>query len=326
MRTELTDDPGAFRARDWNHLVDADPEGTFFHTPQYLKTWWEEFGQGGKLLLAFVADGDEPVAVCGFDRRGDRLTFLGGFDVTDYMGPVGAPGAEDRVAKELVRAVTALEGWTRADLAGLPSEGRWLPALETAAAEAGLGPERGDDGVMPRLDLPPTFEEYEAGLPPKLRHEMRRKARRLEREAGGYELVPTTRQNLTVHVDRFVELHRSSEGPKGKFMYAGMELFFRHLADDFVDEGTFRLTFLRAAGELVAGAIAFRHKDAVYLYNSAFDHRFRQLSPGMVLVAELIRGAIEEGLSRFDMLKGDLEYKYRFGAVPRPVVRLALGR
>jgi hypothetical protein len=44
----------------------------------------------------------------------------------------------------------------------------------------------------------------------------------------------------------------------------------------------------------------------------------------MALVAELIRSAIEEGCRGLDMLKGDLPYKYRFGARPRGVARLRL--
>jgi CelD/BcsL family acetyltransferase involved in cellulose biosynthesis len=46
----------------------------------------------------------------------------------------------------------------------------------------------------------------------------------------------------------------------------------------------------------------------------------------MVLVAEDIRLAIEEGCTRFDLLKGDYAYKYRFGAVPKRVRRLVVSR
>jgi CelD/BcsL family acetyltransferase involved in cellulose biosynthesis len=49
-------------------------------------------------------------------------------------------------------------------------------------------------------------------------------------------------------------------------------------------------------------------------------------SPGMVLVAEDIRIAIEAGCSAFDMLKGDYAYKYRFGAAPRAIRRLIVRR
>jgi hypothetical protein len=46
----------------------------------------------------------------------------------------------------------------------------------------------------------------------------------------------------------------------------------------------------------------------------------------MVLVAEDIRIAIEGGCSGFDMLKGEYDYKYRFGAHPRSIKRLAISR
>jgi CelD/BcsL family acetyltransferase involved in cellulose biosynthesis len=121
-------------------------------------------------------------------------------------------------------------------------------------------------------------------------------------------------------------MHRASEGPKGKFMVPGMEIFFRRLAETFLPERIFRLAFLEAGGRRMAGAIAFRFGVTTYLYNSAFDRSRRELSPGMVLTADLIERAIAEGCDRFDLLKGDLAYKYRFGARPRRVRRLILRR
>jgi len=123
-----------------------------------------------------------------------------------------------------------------------------------------------------------------------------------------------------------VALHRSSEGPKGKFMEPGMEIFFRRLGEAFLEAGTFVLTFLEIRGKKLAGTIGFQYEDRFLLYNSAFDHRWKHLSPGMVLVGEDIRVAIEAGCEGFDMLKGDYAYKYRFGAKPRRVRRLVIGR
>jgi CelD/BcsL family acetyltransferase involved in cellulose biosynthesis len=80
------------------------------------------------------------------------------------------------------------------------------------------------------------------------------------------------------------------------------------------------------AGERIAGTIGFRHEGTFFLYNSAFDRAWQHLSPGMVLVAEDIRIAIEAGCSGFDLLKGDYAYKYRFGAHPRLVRRLVIER
>ena len=58
----------------------------------------------------------------------------------------------------------------------------------------------------------------------------------------------------------------------------------------------------------------------------AFDRSLEHWSPGMVLVGEDIRLAIEAGCTGFDMLKGDYAYKYRFGATGRAVRRIAIER
>jgi CelD/BcsL family acetyltransferase involved in cellulose biosynthesis len=177
------------------------------------------------------------------------------------------------------------------------------------------------------MSLPGSFEEYLAALPSKLRHEIKRKARRLEAEVGPWHLCLATRETLDADLDRFVELHRSSEGPKGVFMQPGMEIFFRRLGEAFVPRGVFNLTFIETADHAkLAGTIGFRFEGTYSLYNSAFDHAYQAAAPGMVLVAEDVRIAIEAGCSTFDLLKGDYAYKYRFGASPRPIKRLVITR
>jgi CelD/BcsL family acetyltransferase involved in cellulose biosynthesis len=325
MTVEWIEDPTAFVSRDWTGLVEADPEGTFFHTPRYLKLYWEEFGAPG-LHIALVHLGADPVAAAAMDVHDDVATWLGGFEVTDYMGPVGLPGSTEAAAKELMAALAGRDDWTTADLAGLPGGGRWLTALSEAAPAAGLECRTADDGVSLELALSGSFDDYLARLPGKLRHEMRRKDRRLREAFPDVHLADASPVTVARDLDRFVQLHRSSGGEKGRFMVPGMELFFRRLADELLDEGTFRLAFLEAGGVKVAGAVGFRFGERFLLYNSAYDHGQARLSPGMVLVAELIHGAIDEGLRTFDLLKGDLGYKYRFGARPRRIARLRLRR
>ncbi len=330
MRVVFSEDGRDFVRRDWSDLVAADPAATFFHTPAYLKLYWEEFGERPEhLLLAFAEEGDgTQVGAVAFERIGRTLRFLGGTEVTDYMGPVAAPGTEDAFAKELLAALVARDDWDDADLRGLPEDRPWLGRLREAARAVGLAAEVADDrdGIAPYLPLPGSFDEYLAGLPGKLRHEIRRKARRLEKEVGPPRISRATEATLAEHLDRFVALHRGSEGPKGVFMKPGMEIFFRRLGEALLPRGIFNLTFLKVGEIGVAGTIGFRFEGCYYLYNSAFDRAWRHLSPGMVMVGEVIRIAIESGCSALDLLKGDYEYKYRFGAYPRRIRRLVLRR
>jgi CelD/BcsL family acetyltransferase involved in cellulose biosynthesis len=325
VAVERTGDPTAFSSRDWTTLVEGDPEGTLFHTPRFLKLYWEEFG-AGTLDLAFVQDGEDLLAAAAFEVRDGLLAWLGGFDVTDYMGPVGLAAARDRSAKELLGALAGRDDWDRADLAGLPGEGSWLPALRSAAEDVGLVAEVAEDDVAPLLQLRASYQEYLGGLPGKLRHEIRRKDRRLDEAFPDLRVVDSTADTVSRDLDLFVDMHRRSEGAKGRFMVPGTELFFRRLADEFLEEGTFRLALLETGQECLAGAIGFRDRDRFLLYNSAYDHDRSRVAPGMVLVARLIASAIEEGRRELDFLKGDLPYKYRFGAHPRRVARLRLSR
>jgi CelD/BcsL family acetyltransferase involved in cellulose biosynthesis len=329
MEIVFSDDGRDFVRRDWSNLVTADPAGTFFHTPQFLKLYWEEFVEGQEqLLLAFAEEDGTQVGAVAFERTDTRLRFLGGTEVTDYMGPVALPEAAGGFAKELLAALDGRDDWSEADLRGLPEDRQWLQRLAEASAAQGFHVEVADDvnGIAPFLPLPGSYDEYLKGLPPKLRHEIRRKARKLEAEAGPYRICLAHAHTLGEYLDRFVELHKRSDGPKGVFLQPGMEIFFRRLGEEFLPRGIFNLTFIEVGEEKVAGTIGFRFEGIYYLYNSAFDRSWRHLSPGMVLVAEDIRIAIEGGCSGFDMLKGEYGYKYRFGAYPRHIKRLAISR
>ncbi len=329
MRIVVSEDPRDFTRRDWTDLVRADPAGTFFHQPRYLKLYWEEFGETPEhLLLAFAEDDDRQIGAVAFERVGDTLRFLGGTEVTDYMGPVALPEHREEVAAALWPALLELDGWRSADLRGLAEDRDWVALLRDGAEQAGLGvmEDADQNGVAPFLELPDTWDGYLGGLPSKLRHEIKRKAKKLEAETGPFRIVTADEETVVPMLDRFVELHRTSEGPKGVFMVPHMEIFFRRLGEAFCADGVFRLTMIEVAGELAAGTIGFAFDRTTYLYNSAFDRKWGVLAPGMVLVAEDIRLAIEDGCEGFDLLKGDYQYKYRFGSVPRRVRRLVVTR
>ena len=63
------------------------------------------------------------------------------------------------------------------------------------------------DGVAPILALPATWDAYLEELPAKLRHEIRRKAKKLEAEGGPFRIVTAGTEDVAKLLDRFVELH-----------------------------------------------------------------------------------------------------------------------
>ncbi len=117
-----------------------------------------------------------------------------------------------------------------------------------------------------------------------------------------------------------------SEGPKGVFMVPGMEIFFRRLGQTFCERGVFRLSFIRVRGRARRRHDRIRFDGHLLALQLRVRPQWQQLAPGMVLVAEDVKQAIEEGCAVFDFLKGDYTYKYRFGARKRLVKRLLVSR
>jgi CelD/BcsL family acetyltransferase involved in cellulose biosynthesis len=177
----------------------------------------------------------------------------------------------------------------------------------------------------PVLALPKTWDEYLGRLSGKDRHELRRKMRRLERELPG---VTVRAHGETAGWDeamsRFLTLHRLSKVGKARFMDERMERFFRSATTRLAAAGWARLWFLEFEGAAVAAFLCLEYAGSVGLYNSGFDPARAQLAPGIVLLAHLIRDAIERGFPVFDFLRGEEPYKYGFGPSPEDVLEVRI--
>ncbi|MFN2615022.1 MAG: GNAT family N-acetyltransferase [Actinomycetota bacterium] len=329
MDIHVRRDPETIQALtdDWCALWDRDLSASLFQRPEYLGIWLTEFGADRNPCFIEIRDGGELRGLAALSVDADGvLRFLGDHDVTDYFGPLAAPDDHDAVADAVVEAIARVDGWERAELLGLGVDTGWDGAIARAAKAAGLSVDERAQDVCPRVALGGTYDDYLASLDGKLRHEIKRKARKLEREAGSYTVRMVTGEDLHEDMELFFDMHRSSEGPKGHFLHWGMSGFFILLARTFAKKGWLRLTFLEQGGRTVAGVFSFAARGIWNVYNSAFDQSMRELAPGMVLMAETIKLAADEGSTVFDLLRGDEPYKYRFGARDVALRALSLGR
>jgi CelD/BcsL family acetyltransferase involved in cellulose biosynthesis len=323
MDVRIHEEIGAINdlAAGWRALADEDPSSTVFQEPDFVFEWWEEFGAYRQLALMEIGD-DELRGIAPMSLEpGGVLMFSGEPSITDYGGPISRPADRDAVAACVVEAALRLSGVTRLELHGLASDSGWPEALGRAAKASGLNVTESAEAVCPRASIPGTYEDFLATLSGKQRHEIRRKARRLE-NVGPWTVRVAEEASLDGDLDAFFKMHLSSDGPKGKFLDAGMISFFRRFAHALARRGALRLVTLDVAGQAMATIYGWMEHGVWSVYNSAYDHAQRALSPGMVLVAETIRLAAEEGCHTLDFLRGVEEYKYRFGAVDLPVILL----
>ena len=71
--------------------------------------------------------------------------------------------------------------------------------------------------------------------------------------------------------------------------------------------------------------LGFAYNGQFLLYNSGFDPtQFNHLGTGTLLTAHTIQVAIANQNLADDFLRGDEEYKFRFGATSKPVFDISL--
>ncbi len=341
MRIEWLDDDDAFERLEpeWNDLLHQGVSDTLFLTWEFQTAWWKHLGSGrlclitvreddGKLLgiLPLFWDPSPNGRIGETAGAGATLSLIGCIDVSDYLDVIAARGETGRVYPALVEALVRPDfpAWEHVQLCTLPASSPTNVQLKLQAQACGLKTEWRLHDVSPRIDLPATWDEYLASLDKKQRHEIRRKLRRTEESGARWRMVQS-QEELEGAMADFIELHRKSQPGKHLSMDARMKGFFVEMARALQARDWLQLEFLEVEGERAAGILSFVYNNEVLVYNSGYDPvKFGHLSPGITLFAHSIQEAIESGRKAYDFLRGDEEYKYRFGARNENVYELHL--
>ena len=331
LEVDLDCDERCFELPHWRELLARDPNRHIFATPEWNRVWWDEFGPGKDLFILTMRRGDETIALVPLYRKHDGnfkiLRFLGGIDLTDYLGPICSLEDRDQVADALVDwlARTPVE-WDAFDAHNMPVPFGFSDYLVEKADRHGFDFKLEQEETTAIMPLPADWETYLESLEAKERRELKRKRRRLIREVPDATFRSTTEETLEEDLKLFVEMHRGAEGHKGHFMRPEIATFFERLARSFMPLGWLRLDFLEIGGRPVASTFGFEQDNTFYLYNSAYEPDFARLSPGVVLVSRLVESAIDKELKWFDFLRGPERYKYQLGAQAVPLNNVTFAR
>src|SRR6202165_1503860 len=320
-------DPAAFAALrgDWEDLEQRAAEDNIFLTYVWQHSWWNDLGEGQLDIVTFRDHGRlVGLAPTYQDTVGGfpAVRFGGGLEVSDYLGMLVEPGYENAVGRAFLAHCLEYPGLV-IDFHFLRSDGVTLRLLTSAARDMDRRVILEDEEVSPRIDLPGGWERYLATLSKKNRHELRRKRRRLE-DAGGWTLDETGGETLGHDLEVFFDLHSKSSRAKHDFLTDEVKQFFRHICGHLKEAGWLSLRPLQHQGRPLAAVLGFVYGGNLLLYNSGYDPAANALSPGLVIMSEEVRLAIEAGLSEVDFLRGDEKYKYDLGARPRQLVHLTV--
>lgn len=333
MRLEYHTDAAAFEKLTpiWNDLHRRSETATLFNSPTWCEIWWRHFGTPGTLHLMTVrTDGGDLVGVAPMYNTVEdepRLRFVGGVDVSDYLDVLAAPGYERSVLEAL------FTGWADSvcsctiDLHAVPAASPTRDIVLEVASDFDMDVTVDEEDVCPVITLPDSWDEYLQTLDSKDRHELRRKLRKAGQDALITWHTVEHPHQIQADLPTFFELHMASGPDKAEFMTPQMQAFFEEMSVALAEKGWLRLAFLLVNGRPAATDLLFDVGGEILVYNSGFHPTvFEHLSPGWMLHGYLIEHAIALGRHRFDFLRGDENYKFRFGAKPEPIYHLKVAR
>ena len=319
-------------AAEWDALLAHSLTDAPFLRFEYLRDWWQTLGGGewpqAELSVVTAREGGQLVGIAPLFHAVNRdglsaLLLLGSIEISDYLDLIVRPTDLTRFLGGLLDFLASLQpdSWRVLDWYNLPEASPTLLALEAASAARGWAFTRETYQPAPYIPLPADFDSYLAGIEKKQRHEIRRKLRRAaEQEVPVRWYLVEDEARLPSEMEALFALMRQDPA-KETFLTEAMRRQMLATAQTALRGGWLWLAFLEVGGRKAAAAFNFDYDDRLWGYNSGVDHDFVELSPGWVLLAHTLQWACEHGRKEFDFMRGNEEYKYRFGAKDRLVMR-----
>jgi CelD/BcsL family acetyltransferase involved in cellulose biosynthesis len=306
-------------AAEWDLLAESCNAAPFLR-PAWIQIWCRAFGAGGTLEVMCVRRGGRLVAVMPFLRRGSSLR-----SPTNFHSPFFGLLAEDVEAARAL-ASTLMRSHVRRVAVGFLESGSPDFAELTAAGEAARRRLVVRTLIhSPYLTIEGSWEAYEKALSRNLRADVRRCWRRLG-EAGEISFeVSDGRTRLTQLLDEGFRLEaagwRTATGT-AILSRPETERFYREAARWAAERGWLRLAFLRVDERPIAFHYAFDDGVAYYPLKGGYDPRYREFSPGKLIIHSTLARAFSTGLARYEFLGGEAQYKQVWASGSREILLL----
>jgi CelD/BcsL family acetyltransferase involved in cellulose biosynthesis len=320
-------------AAEWNALLAESITNVPFLRHEYLRAWWGTLGGGewprGELAIVAARQNGRLAGLAPLflaDGRDGRptLRLLGGIEISDYLDLLARPDDLPAFVGGLLDFLARSDppAWRALDWHNLPETSPTLPLLRAAAGQRGWGFTQENFRPAISAPLPGDFEAYLGGIDKKQRHEIRRKMRRIHEFGLAVRwYIVEEAAALDAEMEAFLAL-MANDPAKSAFLTGAMRAQMHAGARAAFQAGWLQLAFLTVNGVKAAGYLNFDYANRIWVYNSGIDYKYLELSPGWVLLGHLLEWANQNQRAEFDFMRGEEDYKYKFGGMQRFVARV----
>lgn len=283
---------------------------TPFHTREYLMAYRRAFGARHKFHR--LREGQSAAAFLQTRGRSARRLEFWGAGIHDIGGAIYDSPHDARVLWRKIETLASHHDG--AHLAQIPADNLLIGFAQNSGWQISLSEK------CPVLVFPNSWEEYLKMLGKNMREQIKRYPRRLEKEFTVEYSLAQTQDEVKIGLHDLFRLHGQrwrARGQTGVLATPRRQRFHRAVCLSFLKRGWLRLWTLRCNGKAVCVLLNYFYNGRYYFFIGGFDPEYSRWSVGVCLFSRVFQRAIEEGAREFDFLKGEEEYKYRYGAQNR---------
>lgn len=310
----------------WSDLLrNSSTSKSIFQSFEWNFNWWKNYSQCKNLFIICVFDKTRLIGIVPLyieykhviNNFKVRLAKFIGNNSSDYLDFIICKGSEKKVMETFINFVDKNDViWDYISLKDIPSESPVASYLSAKKVGHNLLISNGISSFYPKVKLPENFDHYMASLSRKSRKNFRRELRTLR---DNFNLDFRSINNYgNGNLESFIELNQSRWSAKdgnGPFDSDEFRLFHEMLSKDNNFSKSVIFFNLHLDNKLVCSIYTFTYSNNIYFYQIGYDSSYSKYSIGRVGLLLSIEHSINKKLTYFDFLRGQEDYKYKFGVL-----------
>lgn len=180
--------------------------------------------------------------------------------------------------------------------------------------------------VAPYLRIGKGFDDIVAGFRKKKRYNLKNSVKQLLDTRGATVVESRLPEEKLTLFSEFLELHRLRAQERSLASSIEGDVFCNHHSNLLRQSEHAKIFALRLEGKTIAVVYGFAFANRFFYYQVAHDPKYGDLSPGKVILYEVIKHYCKSGFTEFNFLQGDEDYKGLWTSEKRSLFRMRLER
>ena len=304
--------------REWDQLSHESREGDLFHTYDWLTAWLAAFWPDRAIAFMFVRDeakrlmGCVPLVPDDQGRLWCRGSLVSPVNDESMRTCIVAADRYEEVALSVLEHLRRTRQDVRLAFRTVLSDSWVATELPRKVAELNMSSVVMLRPSSPYVDLTCGKEQYYRERSSHFRHEMRRKARRIEKAGEVKRVTVTSEEDLDWAMADVSQIEKNSwKQDMGSAFTSNDSImrFYEGFARNSAADGWFRLHLLYLDGQPIAHLYGATFKNRYYAIKTSYDRRYHEHSPGAVLLGYALDDSFEQGFDCLDLLGEGAKWK-----------------